>query len=290
MLRRFLHILAFLLLWSFPAFAAEVLVVQGERLAPFEEALRGFQGTAGVRPTERIVLSEQRGTDVERAVRAAHPRLVLAVGRDALVRLKDIREIPIVYVMVANHDSTGATGRNVTGVSMNVSPERYLSLLRKVASGKRVGVVFNPAKTGSQVKRARQAAERLGLTLVAREAHTTREALHQIASLKGSVDTLWLFPDATTVTPDTLDALALFSQENHVPVVAFAAKYLEQGALAAYVVDPHAMGQQAGEMARRILDGAAAEDVPAEFAAKASLKVNPTVANHLGISLDILKE
>lgn len=283
--RLILHILAVLLLWGFPAFAAEVVVVQGERMAPFEAALRGFEGTAGVRSVERFVLSDLRGADVARTVREARPRLVLAIGRDALARVREIREIPVVYVMVATPETTGATGRNVTGVEMNVPAERYLSFCAKELGGKRVGVIYDPAKTGAQVREAREAAQRLGITLVLRRADGPREAVRELSTLKGEVDALWLLPDPTVVTRDTIEAFALFSQQNRVPLVAFAARYLQHGAVAAFEVDPADMGRQAGRMARRILDGASPDTVPPEHPAKSHLKVNPTTARNLGLAL-----
>ncbi|ABB32954.1 protein of unknown function DUF534 [Geobacter metallireducens RCH3] len=283
--RLILHILAVLLLWGFPAFAAEVVVVQGERLAPFEAAFHGFKDTAGVRSVERFVLSDLRGADVVRAVREARPRLVLAVGRDALARVRDIREIPVVYVMVPPSATADATGRNVTGIEMDVPAERYLSLCGNGLGGKRVGIIYNPAKTGALVQEARQAAERLGITLVVRRADDPREAVRELSSLKGKVDTLWLLPDPTVVTRDTMESFALFSQQNRVPVVAFAAKYLQQGAVAAIEVDPADMGRQAGRMARRILDGASPQAETPEHPAKTRLKVNHSVAQHLGITL-----
>ena len=282
---RILHILAVLLLWGFPAFAAEVVVVQGERMAPFEAAFRGFEATAGVRSVERFTLSDMRGADVARAVREARPRLVLAVGRDALVKVRDIREIPVVYVMVATPESTGAAGRNVTGVEMTVPAERYLSLLASGFKAKRVGIIFNPAKTGAQVQEARQAAERLGITLVTRKADDPREAVRELSSLKGKVDALWLLPDPSVVTRDTMEAFVLFSQQNRVPVVSFAAKYLQMGAAAAFEVDPVDMGRQAGRMARRILDGTPPESVRPEQPARTQLKVNHAVARNLGLAL-----
>ncbi|MRR10643.1 ABC transporter substrate-binding protein, partial [bacterium] len=220
-----------------------------------------------------------------RTVREARPRLVLAIGRDALAKVRDIREIPVVYLMVATPETTGATGRNVTGVEMNVPAERYLSFLDNGFRAKRVGVIYNPSRTGALVQEARQAAERLGITLVIRKADDPREAVRELSSLKGEVDALWLLPDPTVVTRDTVEAFALFSQQNRVPVVAFAAKYLQQGAVAAFEVDPADMGRQAGRMARRILNGTPPESVRPEQPDRMHLKVNQSVAQHLGVTL-----
>lgn len=283
MTARIFHILALLLLWGFPAFAAEVVVVQGERNIPYEAAVRGFEGTAGVRTVERLVLSELRGADVVRTVREARPRLVLAVGREALIRVREIREIPVVYVMVASPESTGALGRNVTGVTMTVAPERYLTFIRDSIGGRRVGILYDPERTGVMARQARAAAERLGITLVEGVVRSPRDVPRTPSELAGKTDVLWLFPDATVLTREGQEAIFLFSQNSRVPVVAFAEKYLGTGALAALAIDPVDLGRQAGRMARRIMDGVGVESVPAEGPARPTLKLNGSVARHLGI-------
>ncbi len=283
MTARILHILAFLLLWSFPALAAEVAVVQSERLAPFDAAVRGFEATAGVRSVERFVLSETGGVNIARAVRESRPRLVLAVGREALERVKEIRELPIIYAMVA---SPGRTGSNITGIEMNVPAERYLSLCKKELGAKRVGIIHNPARTGALVREAREAAERLGITLVIRTADDPREAVRDLAGLQGDIDALWLLPDPTVVTRDTVEAIAVFSRQNRIPVLAFAAKYLAQGAIAAFEVDATDMGRQAGRVAHRVLNGTPVASLQPEPPDRANLKVNHSVARNLGVTLN----
>jgi putative ABC transport system substrate-binding protein len=72
--------------------------------------------------------------------------------------------------------------------------------------------------------------------------------------------------------------------------VAFAGKYLKRGALATFELDPADMGRQAGRIARRILDGTPVEQVAPELPAKAALRVNRSVAQHLGIPLKLYGE
>lgn len=283
MKRLILHILAVLLLWSFPALAAEVAVVQSERLAPFDAAVRGFEATAGVRSVERFVLSETGGINIARAVRESRPRLVLAVGREALERVKEIRELPIIYAMVA---SPGRTGSNITGIEMNIPAERYLSLCKNELGARRVGIIHNPARTGALVREAREAAERLGITLVVRTADDPREAVRDLSGLQGEIDALWLLPDPTVVTRDTVEAIAVFSRQNRIPVLAFAAKYLAQGAVAAFEVDATDMGRQAGRVAHRVLNGTPVASIQPEPPDRAKLKVNHSVARNLGVTLN----
>src|SRR3989442_13222943 len=63
--------------------------------------------------------------------------------------------LPVVYAMVLNPPSViGAGTKNVTGASMNVPVEQSIRLFNQLGQQiKRIGVIFNPAKTGYLVKR-----------------------------------------------------------------------------------------------------------------------------------------
>ena len=95
-----------------------------------------------------------------------------------------------------------------------------------------------------------------------------------------------MIPDATVVTPETFEFLLLFSQQNRMPIVTFAGKYVDTGALVSLDIDGFDLGKQAGEMANSILDGTRVSDIPNTEARKAVLKVNRKVAKKLGISLN----
>ena len=291
MLTRTLHILAvLLLLWGFPAFAAEIVVVQGERLAPFEQALRGFRATAGASSMEQYVLSENRSMDIVRTVREARPRLILAVGREGLAAVRDIREIPVVYLMVARPEAVAGSGRNITGVSITASPEKVLEQISNGLPNRRLGILYDSSKSGSMVKTAKKAAEKAGIALTALEVDSSRDIPARLAQLKGKIDLLWLLPDSTVVNGDTLESIFLFSQDNRLPVVAFAPRYLSNGALAAVEVDSDAQGRQAGAMARRILNGESPAAIPHVHAGKSQLLFNSSVARNLGIPLPSRQE
>ncbi|HYS44194.1 MAG TPA: ABC transporter substrate binding protein, partial [Geobacteraceae bacterium] len=149
-----------------------------------------------------------------------------------------------------------------------------------------VGVICDPAKSGYLVKRAQQAARGRGIELAVREVQTPRDVPDALTSLKGIVDALWMFPDTTVVTPETVELFLLTSQENRFPVIGFAGKYVEMGALTALDIDSFDQGRQAGEMAAHILNGSAVADLPGAEARSTTVKVNRSVARKLGISLE----
>ena len=285
---RKIFLLIFLILCFGPAaaLAHDIVVVQGLQIKPYDEAVRGFRTSCDAN-TKKFLLADLVGGDYVRLIREERPRLILAVGPEALKKVRPITDIPIVYLMVINPQSMVKGHRNVTGVAMNVAPEKYLDLLARISpKPKMVGVICDPAKSGYLVKRAQQAARGRGIELAVREVQTPRDVPDALTSLKGIVDALWMFPDTTVVTPETVELFLLTSQENRFPVIGFAGKYVDLGALAALDIDSFDQGRQAGEMAARILKGSAVADLPGTEARSTTVKVNRSVAKKLGISLE----
>lgn len=290
MLRKvFLIIIALILLGS-AAHARDVLVIQGLRVKPHDEAVRGFRSACDA-DARRLYLADLEGTDIVRLVREEQPRLILAIGPEALKKVRPIKNVPIVYLMVVNPQTIVKGNRNSTGVAMNVPPEKFFDLLTRISPKPRVvGLIYDPAKTGHLVKRAQQAARARGIELAAREVGSSREVPEALNGMKGAIDALLMLPDTTVVAPETVELFILASQENKVPVIGFAGKYVEMGALASLDIDGFDQGRQAGEMAVKILNGTDVADLPGTEARSATVKVNRGVAKKLGITLGSLDQ
>jgi len=264
----------------------KIVAVQSIRVAPYEEALQGVQNvcTADI---DRFVLSEMRGTDVVKKVRRANPDMILAIGMGALVKVKEIQDIPIVYLMVLNPESVLPSHENITGVSMNISPEKQLRTLRAVISQtQRVGLVYDPKRTGHFAVRAGEAAKENGSTLITKEIHKPTEALSAIKSLKGAIDVFWMIPDATVLSPEIIEFVLLFCLENSIPMLTFAEKYVEMGAFMSIGIDAHDIGHQAGEMVQRIASGTGVNQVQRVDARKTIVTINLKIAKKLGITVN----
>jgi putative ABC transport system substrate-binding protein len=248
--------------------------------------LRGFRSVCKADP-KTVVLADAEGVDIVRMAREEQSRLILAIGADALQRVKKIRDIPIIYLMVLNPEKIAGGGKNVAGIGMNIPPEKYLSLIVSLKLPKpRVGLLYDPAKTGAFVKRIQQTARTRGIEIIAKEVRNPREVPELLAEMKGSCNLFWMIPDATVITPETVEFLLLFSQQNMTPIVTFAGKYVDTGALVSLDIDSFDLGKQGGEMANKILDGTRVSDIPNTEARKAVLKINRKVARKLGIKLN----
>lgn len=288
MVKKVFTILFFLILFPGVSEAGpEIVAIQSIRVEPYEEAIKGFQSVCNAR-INRIVVSELGETDVVRKINEIRPDMVLAIGRDALSMVKRIEGIPIVYLMVLNPQSTLSGEKNITGVSMNIPPEKQLMvLLGALPYTKNIGLLYDPNRTAYLVRKAKDAAKKIGIKLIAREIHSSRDAPSLIMDMKEKIDVFWMLPDITVITPETVKFLLLFSLENNIPLLAFSEKYVEVGAFMSTDIDAFDMGSQAGEMANKILSGRGVRNVRQVHARKLVVSTNLMIARKLGINLNI---
>ncbi len=285
-LRSVLAAVALLVLTAGPASAeGNILAVMSKRVAPYEEALRGFVSVGGWH-VQSLIISELPDKDAKRVITRAKPDLILAIGLDALTSVCTIETVPIIYLMVLNPEALAGKQENITGVSMSIAPAKQLSWIKMNIPGiKRIGVLYHPERTGYLLPPARQAAQELGLELSAREIHDVKEVMGELQALKNKVDLLWMLPDIVVYSPEIIEYLLLYSLDNKIPVFTFSRKYVELGALASLDVDIFDMGRQAGRMAEKIISGTAVRLILKADPATMAPSINTNAARRLGIKL-----
>lgn len=280
-----LIILALATLLPSLAQAYEVLILQSRRDAGYEEVLKSFRNVNT--STQRlIVLSDFTEVDVVRIVREDRPKLILAVGDAALTATRKVLQTPVVAVMALGIHNLKSSQPNLTGIGMFALPEGYLNIFHTMKA-RRVGIIYNPAKSGWYLRLARQAAGATGIELVTREVAAPRETIDQLSALAGKVDAIWMLPDSTAVSRETTEAYFRFGQQQAVPVISFASNYLGLGAAVVLEIDRAAIGRQAAAMAAALLRGNHPEDLPLSFPNGTTIKNNPSVLRHLGSQIDL---
>ncbi|WP_026842401.1 ABC transporter substrate-binding protein [Citrifermentans bremense] len=255
---------------------AELLILESSRSAVYSEALRGFRSAC--RSSEQtVVLSDYAEVDVQRLVKEERPRVVVAIGDRALAASRKVRELPVVAMLSLNLGRHAPD--NIGGISMTVAPREYLNLFQSLGV-KRVGLFYDPKKSGQYVKRAQQEARQEGVTLLAEPVRDPRDLQAKLERMKGEIDALWMLPDATVATTVNMEALLLFSMTQSVPMVTFTSHYLKNGAAAALDLDPADIGVQAGELASSLLKWET-HRVPVLDPRKTHLKSNESVLRKL---------
>lgn len=263
--------------------AYDVLILQSRRDQACDEVLKGFRFEEKT-SLRMLVLSDYAEVDVARIVREDRPRVILAVGDAALRATGKIPQTPVVAVLSLGIHTIKGSRPNLTGISMYASPERYISMFKSMKT-RRIGVIYNPDRSGWYLRLARQAAEAAGIELVAREVSTPRETVDRLSALAGKVDALWMLPDSSAVTRETTEAYFRFGQQQSVPVVSFAASYLGLGAAAVLELDRVAIGRQADDIVAALLNDTREAGIPFRFPSGIAVRTNPGVLRRLGYSL-----
>ena len=264
-----------------------VLVIQSLNVPPYEEALAGFKSVCDAEIT-KVIISDQERINPSQIIQSDKPELILAIGMDALTKIKEIEDIPIIYMMVLNPQAITFGEKNISGISMTLSPEKQVTTLLEVLPAiKRIGTLYNPDRTGNFIKGAVNAANNRGITLVAEKVQSTKELPPALKNIQKKIDAFWMIPDITVYSPETIEFLLLFLLENQKPIISFSEKYVELGALMSISVDPYDIGNQAGEVAKAILSSNGSKrDVQRIDARKAVIFINLKIAKKLRITID----
>ena len=282
-----------------PARGGELVVIQSACMEPYNQALHGIQealaqdiparGPKSVteHTLQSFILSEKENPGLLcKEILQKQPDTLLVIGSSSLSLVKGIEKTPIVYLMVPFPELMAAAQDNITGISMNIEPDREIDQLMQAAPQvKKIGLLYDPNRTEAFVQKARKHAVKKGLTLIALPIKHASEVFNGLEKLKGRIDWFWMVPDLTVLTPQTTDFIMLFSLENRVPVLTFSDKYLDMGAVLSVSTDPRDMGRQAAELALQVMRGEEAPGRPPVQVRKIIVKTNHQAARMLGIDL-----
>jgi len=269
-------------------YATEVAVIMSKSIKPYQDALAGFMSVCNARITEYDMEGRMdKGHEITAKIKSDKPDLILAIGSHALeVAKQDITDIPIVFSIVLNPEPIISGSGNITGASAEVSVESQLKMLGTIVPAvRKIGVVYDPSKTGALVAEANGIADRMGLQLVAREVHSPGETLIAIKELTGKIDALMMLPDTTTATIQGFEYMLLFSFRNKVPLIAPSEKYVQKSALLALSINYEDIGRQSGELANEILRGKSPDELPYTKARKTKAVLNLKTASKIGLTI-----
>lgn len=280
------------LLHAGSASGAKVAVITSADVEAYKDALRGFkrvlrhQIVAEYDMEGNLETGKQMLADIQSKIK---PDLILAIGPWASqLTAAQATTIPVVYAMVLNPSSLLPAGvKNVTGASMNVPVENTIRLFKQLGPQiRRVGVLFNRAKTGYLVKRAMQVAKEQGLEIVDKEIRSPKEAIQALDALQDEIHALWILPDEFVLTPEVVQYMVLFSYRKKIPLIGLSERQAQMGALLSLSFgSSEDIGRQAGELANSILEGQPPDRLPFTMARQVKLTVNLKAAEKLGIEI-----
>jgi len=215
-------------------------------------------------------------------------------GNTAKAAQAATNRIPIVFmggsdpVGIGLVQSLARPGGNITGTAdldIDLGPKR-MEIFRDLVPGlKRIFLPYDATNVYAvkQLPAYRDAARRLGLTLVEGPVRTEEEAQATLGRIrKGEVDGI-LSPRflSLNIPGFILDA----AQKQGLPTMFHGSFLVERGGLAAYSAADSQLGRQAARLVDKILNGAKPADLPVEQPTTFEFVINVKTAKALGLSI-----
>ncbi len=240
--------------------AQEIAILKSADIAAYTQTVTAFTEALGpsfVYSTYDLHGDAQEGRKLARKVRASDASLVLAVGLKAAIAAKlELVDVPVIYCMVIDPSRYDLKAPNLTGLLLEIPIERHLSAVRQALPAvRRIGVLYDPAKSQSLVDDARRQARMQGFELIAKGVASDRDVAAAARQVMSQIDLLWLIPDSTVLSEDSLRFLLDLAMEHNIPTVGFSPEFVRSGALLSLSVSYADTGRQAAQLGKRFLNG-----------------------------------
>lgn len=279
-----------LVLFPILASATDIVILKSSDIAAYNQALAGFKAAL----PNGIVLSEydlqgdlEKGRKLARKIRGSDPALVFAIGLKAAKSAQlEIVDIPVVYSMVLDPSKYGLSSQNMTGILLEVPVERQLATIRAMLPNvKQIGTLYDPSKTSGLIDESKRWLKQNGISLVPTAVTNEREVPRTLQALLPTIGALWLVPDSTVLTDESLRFILNTALEERVPVIGFSREFARGGAFFCLSVNYGDIGRQAAQLARKIIDGHVVLPMKPVHPERVEMSVNLKTARFLNIEI-----
>lgn len=265
-----------------------IAVIASQNTPPYQDVAIGFQdflkkeGVVAVVDHYGLSGNAGKASEVIRGIMKQPPSLILTIGTLATqTALLEAGDIPIVAGLVTNLDDLRKS-KNATGVVLDFPLVTQFEWMHKlVPEVKYISVLYNSKENQAKIDAAVKAAEKVGLTLLPKEVETIRALPDVLESLARSSDLLWGINDQLVLSPQTAEAILLFSFRSGVPFVGLSSSWVKAGSLYALDRDYKDLGAQCGELSIKILKGTKANTLAVESPRRILYSLNLKTADHM---------
>ncbi len=283
--------LCFLICSPATVFAKAVAILQSSDIHSYNRATNAFIDhlSQEVRPVHSFSLkgNVENGRTIAQHIRSLNVDLVVAVGlKAALVVKQELAAVPSIFCMVLNPGKYNLTQSNMAGIALEIPFADHLQSLQYVLPKiQRIGVIYNPIKTGKLVARAHRQAQALGVKLVPRRVASEKDVPAMLRDILPHIEALWLLPDSTVLTTDSFNFLLRTTLDANVPVIGFSPDLVSKGALLSVHFNFEDVGKQAARIAEGFLNGNAFTAGRIISPHQLRFAINLKTANFLGLNI-----
>jgi putative ABC transport system substrate-binding protein len=275
-----------------------VAILKSANIKPYNQAIEAFKNNL---PIKHSLIHEynlegevENGPDIVQNILDSNVDLVLTVGLKAtLVAKYEIREIPVIFCMVLNPKKFELEAPNLKGISLAIPFKDQLLLLQSIIPTlSRVGVLYDPEKSGHLVKKGESQAHELGIELITQGVSSQKDMPTALRQMLPRIHAIFLLPDSTVLTEDSFDFLIKETLEKRVPVMGFSSGLVRKGALVGTYINYDDVGEQAAGLANNLLNGNSLNGQRIITPRRFRKAINLNTAHFLGLSIspNVLKE
>jgi putative ABC transport system substrate-binding protein len=228
-----------------------------------------------VRSNSTIIFAS--GPNAARAAQAATTTVPIVFAED----ISD----PVKLGLVRSYARPGGNVTGITDLAQELAPKRLEMFKELLPNLRRVVFPYDPTEGPAveALRLSRDAARRLGITLIEKPLRTDGQARKAFAALPTTgADGIVLFGTLSLNIPGLILDM---TPQHRLPSMFNAAFWAERGALASYGADYRESGRLAARLVDKIIRGKEPWAIPVELNARIELVVNLKVAKALGLSL-----
>jgi putative ABC transport system substrate-binding protein len=224
----------------------------------FAQIIAGIEDKANQRIVSYAIGSNGDSGELKNALGQQGAKVVIALGRQGMKIAASLdRNIGVVVGGVITSPENALQDFPVH--SMSPDPALLFAQLKRLSPGmRRVFTVYDPQQNDWFIKRAKVAADKQGLELVAYQAQDLRSAVGRYQEIFAAADirqdALWLLHDSTTVEDSSVLPLVLQeSWSRNLVVFSSGFGHVNRGVLFSLYPDNNKLGRHLAEMALSFL-------------------------------------
>lgn len=199
-------------------------------------------------------------------------------------------DIPVVFSAVTDPvsaelvETMDKPSGNLTGTSDMAPIEKQLKLFTDLRPEvKKVGIIYNTGETNSevQVEMAKEIGKQIGMEIVTVGINNINELSQAVDSILEKVDGIYTITD--NIVASGISIVAQKATAAGKITIGAEKAHVEGGVLMTEGISYSALGRQSADMAKKIIDGAKAGELPVENLEKTEKLFHPETAKILGL-------
>jgi ABC-type uncharacterized transport system substrate-binding protein len=274
--------------------AARVTVLLSDESAPYREVAKAMAAA--------LAEETRAGLDIRVVSLAELPNLdagqknmlIVTVGSAATQRASELSsQTPILATLIPKRSfeiiAAGSNGKleqgRLAALYLDQPVDRQVALVKAaLPRGRSFGVLMG-LHSYSLSGLLLDAAEKLKLKPVLSPIASEDELFRGLQQMVTEVDAILAVPDSTIINRQTIRNFLLTTYRARIPVFGYAQSHVGAGVLAAVFSTPSQIGQQTGELVRKIIKSHLISLPPSEYPHYYTVKANYNVARSLNIPL-----